>query len=158
MPVLQASIDAIPAKRKRGRPRKDASAPTASAQEAAEPEPEPVIDVYQAEDDYIAQVRSWLQFRIDVVGSLDDSRATRVPDSPQALRKLGWPSLGLPTLIGSKDHTPEQLALIEQLLVEVEGRAGMPFGEPKPEPTQQMARLLHLFPQSTIINEQESPA
>jgi hypothetical protein len=153
VPVLQASIDAIVAHptKKRGRPRKQPVVEAPTPQPEPEPEPEvSLIDVYQAEDDYNDKIRSWLQGRIDLIGRNDQART-------DLIRR--WPK-DIPTLRGSSDHTSDQLAAIEQLLIGVEARAQLPFGEPKPEPSEQMAKLLHLFPNSTITNnnDKEPPA
>jgi hypothetical protein len=160
VPVLQASIDAIEAaKPKRGRPRKTPSPPAAIEAAATEAPkmtkpaiaPEPVIVDYQAGEHYIDKVREWLQDRINLIGTHDTARADLI---------RSWPP-DMPTLMGSTAHTPDQLAAIEKLLVGVEARAKMPFGALKPEPTnEQMGRLLQMFPQSTLItnNDKEHPA
>jgi hypothetical protein len=103
--------------------------------------PQPVIDVEQPS--YTQQLRDWLQRRIDVIGLHADTRT----DLGQ-----NWPA-GLPTLNGSQEHTPDQLAAIEQLLDGVETRHSIPFGDSKPT-TDQLGVILHLFPNSTVVNDQ----
>jgi hypothetical protein len=136
VPVLEASIKAIEEAK--------ASTPTMPP---AQDDQEVIVD-YQSSQAYNDQVRSWLQGRIQLIGANEAARKLLI---------ARWPS-DLPTLISSKDHTPDQLVIIERLLVDVEAKAKMPFGEPRPEPTEQMARLLQMFPNSTTTTNNQQGA
>jgi hypothetical protein len=114
---------------------------------SASPETE-VIDVYQDEDSpqaraasYIDEVRRWLAGRITQISHYH-AAATDLRGS--------WPG-DLPTLRSSEDHTPEQLAVIEQLLDGVERRHRLPFPPDRPK-TDDMGTLLYMFPGSIITN------
>lgn len=127
------------------------------------PQPVDVTDVYQqpvpldadtvktpgfspaAQDlETVHDVRNWLQQRIDDIGQHAQAR--------QALGKL-WPD-NIPTLRASTNHTAEQLGAIERLLDDVERRYELPFGEPSPG----AAKVLDLFPGSTIQPTNKEPA
>lgn len=100
----------------------------------------------------VAELRRWLQDRIDVCGHYSDaSRADLIRSWPPAM-----PSLG-----SSVAHTPDQLAAIEAVLDGVEARNGVPFGPTKPgqtaAPTAVLDRLLHAFPNSDLTNK-ENPS
>jgi hypothetical protein len=112
----------------------------ASLDAAAPPDPATenrVLDVYQA-------TRDWLQGRIDEIGQHNQAR--------QALGKL-WPP-DVATLRAAADHTDQELAVIERLLDDVERRYELPFAEPSPA----AAKVIDLFPGSTIQPTDKEPA
>jgi hypothetical protein len=101
-----------------------------------------VIDVDQPLDlTYTQRVRDWLQERVDAAGQ-----------NPAARAELGarWPQ-GMPSLKKSTEHAPEDLDEIELLLDDIEKRHSLGFPASKPT-TDPVGQLLHLFPNSTIIN------
>lgn len=89
-----------------------------------------------------AEVRAWLQGRIDLIGTHDRARVDL---------GLSWPA-GLPGLLAYADHTAEQLAAIEEVLWAVEKRHGIVFPEPKPG-VDLMAQVLDMFPNSTDVTD-----
>jgi len=88
-------------------------------------------------------VRAWLMGRIKLIGAHSEARAT--------LSQL-WPA-ELPYLHRSDEHTPEQLLVIEQLCDDTEAKHSLPFGESKPGAAGGLARLIEMFPGSTIESE-----
>ena len=100
--------------------------------------------IAQAQRDRAPSLRDWLQGRINVIG-----------EHPEARVDLGsrWPA-DMPTLRASQAHTPHQLELIEGLLDGVERRWEIRFPPPKPE-EQAVAKVLDMFPGSTITNTKE---
>jgi hypothetical protein len=96
-----------------------------------------------------AEVRAWLQARVDVCGRHEAARAHVV---------AAWPP-GVPTLRRSEAHTTDELALIERVLDDVEARHSIPFGPSRPggpRPEGWLAALLGAFP-STTIHETKDP-
>ena len=109
-------------------------ASVAAAQHEAPPPTEPP----PAEGTYIG----WLQGRIDVIG--------RHPEGRSDLAR-SWPE-GVPPLRSSTEHTPAQLAAIENVIGDVERRHQMLFPPPRPDqsPTNAaMVRAMRTFPGST---------
>jgi hypothetical protein len=91
-----------------------------------------------------AEVRAWLQRRIDAIGA-----------RPSAAAELArtWPS-GVSTLKRSAEHTPEQLEVIEKVCWRVEKLHQIRFPEPKPG-VDLMALIESQFPGTTdAIKEQ----
>lgn len=162
VPVLEASIaqaQAAPVKRGRGRPRKNPQ-PDLKVLDAEQPNQEEPPDDQQAdraeespssstptaptEDDeetairYTADLRQWLQGRINAIG-----RITKARDDLLHV----WPT-DLPTLMGCPVHTPDQLAAIEETLKGVEKRHKLAFPPERPQ-AGPMGTILHWFPNST---------
>ena len=102
-----------------------------------------VVDDYQPapDADDAAELRLWLQGRVNAIGK-----------EPKARVALGteWPA-AIPTLRTSHDHTPDQIAVIEALLTDIERRFGLEFPSRRPA-TETVAQVLDLFPGSTTTN------
>jgi hypothetical protein len=101
--------------------------------------------------DHVAEVRAWLQERIDVCGGWADETRADLGRS--------WPE-GMPTLRASTTHTSEQLAQIEAVVDGVEARHSVPFGPSKPGTTvthedRVIGRLRATFPGSTVEPDNE---
>jgi hypothetical protein len=121
----------------------------------ASPESGEVIDADQTEPDangpaqpeHTNELRTWLQSRIDAIGKHAEAR--------NELAGM-WPR-DVPSLLVSADHTPEQLAAIELACNAVEKRFRLPFPPPKPDPDTDaaVARVLHMFPNSTPITQEQ---
>ena len=90
----------------------------------------------QPPQDLTAPHRAWLQSRIDVIGQNSQART--------AIQRL-WPE-GVPPLKASSGHTSEQLVVIEKVLDDVERRYEIPFPPPSPA----VAKVINLFPGSSI--------
>jgi hypothetical protein len=90
-----------------------------------------------------ADIRDWLQGRINVIGHHENARG----DLGRA-----WPK-DMPTLRASDTHTPEQLGVIEQLLDSVERRWEIVFPPPKPgSASNPVARVVQMFPGSQVVS------
>jgi hypothetical protein len=103
----------------------------------------PQIDTYQADEPGLREAtRTWLQDRINAIGA-----------HAPAKKDLGqrWAESGIPTLRSFAGHSFGQLAAIETLLDDVEARWEMPF-PPHRKPGDPVARVVSLFPGSTITN------
>jgi hypothetical protein len=95
-----------------------------------------------------AELRPWLQGRIDAIGRHEAARADLV--------RL-WPA-GMPTLKRSEEHTDEQLQQIERLCDAIEARRSLPFGETRPGAVAAVLRwVTTAFPGSTVEAEPNSP-
>ena len=91
-----------------------------------------------------AELRPWLQARIDAIGRHEAARADLV--------RL-WPA-GLATLKRSDEHTSEQLTQIERLCDAIEARRSLTFGEPRPGAVAAALRwITTAFPGSTVMDE-----
>lgn len=130
--TLEASVAQVG-----GGPSEDAGSPSAAAT---------TTDFAEDSTEYTDEIRAWLQARIDAIGAHDQARID-----------LGhsWPA-GLPGLLASNDHTPEQLQAIEDVLRIVERRHRIVFPEPKPG-VDLLAEVLNIFPNAVdVTNAKES--
>jgi hypothetical protein len=97
----------------------------------------------------LARQRDWLQGRINEIGQ-----------HPAARADLGarWPA-DVPTLRASNEHTPEQIAVIEKLLDDVETAHRLQFPPDRPDANgeQDLEHLLRLFPNATVTDKEPSP-
>jgi hypothetical protein len=93
-----------------------------------------------ASDKDVSLLHQWLQQRIDAIGA-----------NAQARIALGraWPP-GVPPIKASTTQTPDQIAAIEKLLDDIERRYEIPFGPPNPLQEQAVAKVINLFPDSTV--------
>jgi hypothetical protein len=140
--TLQRALDATAA-----RDRGVGSGSTSQSQ----PEPAPpvqheqeMLDVYQRD-----AIRTWLQHRIDTIGQ----------ENAQARAALvhAWP-VDVPSLRASTEHTPEQLDAIERVVDDIEKRYTISFPTKRPDVHDEaVARVITMFPGTTIINERNTP-
>jgi hypothetical protein len=105
-------------------------------------DPAPVVDGYQAE------LRAWLQGRIDAIGAT----------SPEARADLAtaWPE-AMPALRTSTDHTPTDLANIEHVLDQVERHHRVTFPDPRPG-GDDVALVLRMFPHADAVGTDQKEA
>ena len=103
-----------------------------------------------ADRDTTPQLRGWLQLRVNAIGENQGARQHLI---------RAWPP-DLPTLRSSQDHTRDQLAVIAQLLDDIEGQWELPFPPPAPPEVQEEdeARILRMFPGTTTNNNQPEGA
>ena len=90
-----------------------------------------------------AEMRTWLQQRIDAIGRHERARADLIRN---------WPP-GVPPLRHDTRHDDEALAVIEQVLDAVETFHSLPFGPSRPvrqRPGSWLPQLLSTFPNTTI--------
>lgn len=124
----------------------DLEASLAATNPPDEPPAPPLVADYQEEPSYNARLRAWLQERIDIIGGHAEARGQ--------LARV-WPE-GTPPLTRSADHTPEQLDAIEVACNVIEREFKFPFPEMKPEAgADPVGRLLHLFPNATVITTED---
>lgn len=118
--------------------------------EASLPTPGPLASaparVMAERADFTAELRAWLQGRIDAIGDHAGARADLA---------VSWPA-GVPPLRVYAEHTPEDLRAIEDVLSAVERRHVLPFPPPRPE-TDAVGLVLHMFPNSTDITKEQTP-
>lgn len=97
--------------------------PNVTAERQAAREAHPSSQAPAEERPTVAELRAWLQQRVDTIGA-----------HPTARETLGhrWAALGVPSLRSSTAHTTEQLAAIEALCDDIEARYSFPFGPSRP--------------------------
>jgi hypothetical protein len=107
-----------------------------------EPEPTPALAPLAPAE--LVAIRAWLADRITTIGKHPEARADL---------GLSWPP-DMPTLKSSADHTPEQLAVIERLIADVERRSKVIFPRPRPgNDDDPVGLILHAFPHSVIVSK-----
>lgn len=107
--------------------------------------PAPVTVDYQPGVDFTGRLRFWLQERINVIG--------RDPSARTDLMAC-WPA-GVPGLRQSMDHSPEDLDAIEKAVDGVANRHAIGLPDARPT-TDAVGTLLHLFPHSSLLTEQDN--
>jgi hypothetical protein len=152
-PVLEASTAGVlqQEKRKRKARTRHPAEGVVLADPVGEASPHTDSEVAGSIDAYHDERRAWLQTRIDTIG--------QHPTARMALANC-WPK-DIPTLRASDAHTSEELAVIRHLLDDIEKVHSVSFAPREPgarEEAQATARVVKLFPDATIINEEGTTA